>query len=91
VGTGEPQTDSSFGGKFSPEANFKIGARNSVDISKAKFPDRTASSNPAWSAIISLFSAENWTGWRLTPDSTSQITLDFGAVWAFPPGSPLPG
>ena len=42
VETGERQTDSSFGGKFSLEPNFAIGARNSAEFSKPEIlrPDR---------------------------------------------------
>jgi hypothetical protein len=40
--TGERQTDSSFGVKFSLEPNFAIGARNSAEFSKPEIlrPDR---------------------------------------------------
>ena len=43
----------------------------------------------ASTAIYSQFSAKNARQRGITPDAASQVTLAFGAVWAFPQGSPM--
>ena len=58
--TGERQTDSSFGGKFSLEPNFAIGARNSAEFSKPKIlrPDREFESHLV-RQLVCCFCREN--------------------------------